>query len=404
MSDDAHVPGWYSDPTGRHALRWWDGAQWTGRVAEATEDDEVVSTPATGVQTVTAVEPPAPVLAPPPSPEPEPEAETEPISDQATPDRRPPLGDALGRIGLALVAAVIMLGASFLTWIDTKLPQGSAGNMTGWELADIPKLTTVQQSDPRPEDGPSFATVDALAAALNAGGFPCALVADPAAISPNAPFSGRGACGPPPPGAPPGTPPQQVYASATPKFTVSPTTQQNSAVVDGYLNAVDHADAGPGIRGYGLILYGPNWSMSASDKTLVKAKAAIGGTLMSTDLQRNQFYVADLFKFGFFTGLTTVILAGATALLAAVFALAVVLARRSGRPVPAWRALGAPLVVAGLAGAIGLNWISWFTRGDGYSGVRLEIGFFLVTFGAFLAVWALASFITYGDGSGAKQG
>lgn len=28
-------PGWYSDPTGRHDHRWWDGAAWTAHVADA---------------------------------------------------------------------------------------------------------------------------------------------------------------------------------------------------------------------------------------------------------------------------------------------------------------------------------------------------------------------------------
>lgn len=28
-------PGWFPDPTGRHDHRWWDGAAWTGHVADA---------------------------------------------------------------------------------------------------------------------------------------------------------------------------------------------------------------------------------------------------------------------------------------------------------------------------------------------------------------------------------
>jgi hypothetical protein len=26
------APGWYADPSGKSALRWWDGSQWTGNV------------------------------------------------------------------------------------------------------------------------------------------------------------------------------------------------------------------------------------------------------------------------------------------------------------------------------------------------------------------------------------
>src|SRR5204863_1594798 len=45
-TDDARAPGWYSDPSGRHALRWWDGAVWADRVAEATDNDAIGATPA----------------------------------------------------------------------------------------------------------------------------------------------------------------------------------------------------------------------------------------------------------------------------------------------------------------------------------------------------------------------
>jgi Protein of unknown function (DUF2510) len=398
MTFDARAPGWYSDPTGRHALRWWNGAAWTERVAEATEDDALGATPAAGILALTED---APRSVPTPTVTPEPQRE--PTTPPATRDRGPAVGNALGRVALALLAAGIMVGASFLSWLDIDLPRGSSGEMTGWELADIPKIADVESSDPRPIEGPSFENIEALAQALNANGFLCPLIGDPAAIPADAPFTARGACGPFP-GALPGTPPEGVFASAAPKFTISATSQQNQQIVESYLNAVARADEGPGIRGYGLILYGPNWAMSSSDETsLLKAKTAIGGTLMSTDVEHNQFYVPDLFSFGFFTGLTTVILGGATAVLAAVFMLAVIVARRSARPAPGWRAVGAPFVVAGLTGTVGLNWISWFTRGDGYDGVGLQIGFFLVTLGALLAVWALASFVIFPSEGDAHQ-
>ncbi len=30
-------PGWYRDPFGRHQVRFWDGDQWTPRVADRTK-------------------------------------------------------------------------------------------------------------------------------------------------------------------------------------------------------------------------------------------------------------------------------------------------------------------------------------------------------------------------------
>lgn len=31
---EAAKAGWYSDPSGAHSLRYWDGATWTSRVAD----------------------------------------------------------------------------------------------------------------------------------------------------------------------------------------------------------------------------------------------------------------------------------------------------------------------------------------------------------------------------------
>ncbi len=35
MSSQAPAPGWYADPTGQNASRWWDGQQWTDHVSAA---------------------------------------------------------------------------------------------------------------------------------------------------------------------------------------------------------------------------------------------------------------------------------------------------------------------------------------------------------------------------------
>ena len=39
----AATAGWYPDPTGEHALRYWDGAAWTDHVAHGTTEAAEVS-------------------------------------------------------------------------------------------------------------------------------------------------------------------------------------------------------------------------------------------------------------------------------------------------------------------------------------------------------------------------
>ena len=43
------APGWYRDPSGRHELRWWDGANWRDAVTDrGTRSDD----PLTPIQQV----------------------------------------------------------------------------------------------------------------------------------------------------------------------------------------------------------------------------------------------------------------------------------------------------------------------------------------------------------------
>jgi hypothetical protein len=75
-------PGWLTDPTGAHELRYWDGASWTEHVADAG---------ATGVDPLPADAPPPPspmpAAAPPPPPAP-PVAEAAPAAEQPAPSGR----------------------------------------------------------------------------------------------------------------------------------------------------------------------------------------------------------------------------------------------------------------------------------------------------------------------------
>ena len=54
-------PGWFPDPTGRHDHRWWDGAAWTGHVADAgvAAHDPLPEGRSTTAATGAAVRPPA---------------------------------------------------------------------------------------------------------------------------------------------------------------------------------------------------------------------------------------------------------------------------------------------------------------------------------------------------------
>ncbi len=59
---------WYRDPTGRHQLRYWDGARWTDRVADGGEQtadrvEGVVAAPAGSDRSGSRAAPVAPSLA-----------------------------------------------------------------------------------------------------------------------------------------------------------------------------------------------------------------------------------------------------------------------------------------------------------------------------------------------------
>ena len=77
-------PGWYADPTGIHHRRYWDGAQWTARVADrfggtAAHHLQDRYPPPGGAAPVPAAAEPGP---------PEPEAWLAPFTDEALPQRK----------------------------------------------------------------------------------------------------------------------------------------------------------------------------------------------------------------------------------------------------------------------------------------------------------------------------
>jgi len=38
-ADASLLPGYYTDPAGRHLQRWWDGSAWTNHVADGPETE-----------------------------------------------------------------------------------------------------------------------------------------------------------------------------------------------------------------------------------------------------------------------------------------------------------------------------------------------------------------------------
>lgn len=56
MANGQAGPGWLTDPTGRHDLRYWDGSAWTGRVSDAGEQGvDLLGIPSAPPQADTAV-------------------------------------------------------------------------------------------------------------------------------------------------------------------------------------------------------------------------------------------------------------------------------------------------------------------------------------------------------------
>lgn len=84
-------PGWLPDPAGRHEARWWDGDQWTARVANngRTSQDHLAEQPA------------APGMEPPPVPEESPNDAADPavgaVEDEPAPQARKEASVAAGK-------------------------------------------------------------------------------------------------------------------------------------------------------------------------------------------------------------------------------------------------------------------------------------------------------------------
>jgi len=95
MTSSTHVPpaGWYSDPTGRHTQRYWDGTRWTEHVA-------------TGASTVTdPIDPSAAGI--PPAPGTEARAAAPPTQRVEVTTRSG--GSVLGAVIGVLIAAIVLV-------------------------------------------------------------------------------------------------------------------------------------------------------------------------------------------------------------------------------------------------------------------------------------------------------
>lgn len=98
--------GWFADPLGRHAHRWWSGTYWTEHVADSGHVGiDPLDSPATAAATAGA---------PPPPPGPPVAAPTQPTAGASSPGRQPLLvGAAIaGVVALVIGGIVLFTGDS----------------------------------------------------------------------------------------------------------------------------------------------------------------------------------------------------------------------------------------------------------------------------------------------------
>ncbi|WP_018347678.1 DUF2510 domain-containing protein [Longispora albida] len=142
----SRAPGWYLDPEGDAAMRYWDGADWTDRSRPISTEDlppldflDAGPAPAGDADALPVPVSPAPAIAtltPPPPPEvPEPERKAAPEPEQEAAGRSPVLPLIGAFVVLLPVAFVCLLPLVWVVWRFTTWPGFTV--WAGWALTAV---------------------------------------------------------------------------------------------------------------------------------------------------------------------------------------------------------------------------------------------------------------------------
>lgn len=139
MSD--YAPGWYPDPTGRFAQRYYDGATWTDTVADAAgvQASDPVSVPPPEAAPSTAPSAPPPSAPPPSAPPPSVGAPSAPPAATARGSSTTlPFEATIANIAVLVGALLVFLSLVAFKWAKTA--EGPDVKFSLGDLADLEDL------------------------------------------------------------------------------------------------------------------------------------------------------------------------------------------------------------------------------------------------------------------------